>query len=100
MMLKEYAKAKNNCCLVYLGPLQEVVEDLISVRPELERLMPGVTIYLCLRDEFVEKLSQSLLIPISQIKNQKQHFAYLEEVTFDGKDLPSSKLLNVLVHHS
>lgn len=76
--LSDYVKIKDNYCIAYLGVNQHIVDELIHNRTKLERLYPGIHIYICLQDKLLQHPDNQFLIPISILDKSK--FAFIREI--------------------
>jgi hypothetical protein len=76
-----YAAIKNNLCLAYFGLLPEYVVLLKIIRPYIESKFPELKLFICCNDELYYLLHQEEnILKHSEIKNQKNKFAYIREI--------------------
>jgi hypothetical protein len=81
---EQYAKIKNKYCLCYFGHNTEYLVQLKLVRPLIERKFPNLKISLCSRDEH-QSLLEKQDFPAREIKVRRSEFAFMREITHDGK---------------
>ena len=76
--LTQYSKVKDRYCITYLGAANEYLLLLSYLKPAIEAELPGLQLYLCGRDETVEK----------------NEVAFIREITCDLIHHPVERLIN------
>ncbi len=92
LSLEEYAIAKDQCCIGYFGPDKKIMRELIAARPVIERLLPGIKVYVSCRAEYIDP-SAEMMIASTDLKVRRHDFAYFLEIRSDGFASPVKKLL-------
>lgn len=93
--LDQYAKIKNNYCIVYLGASNEYLVQLKLLRPFFELRFKELNIFYCCRDECFKYLEEDKKsIKLTDLKNQKNNFAHIRELTYDGQSHPIMQLID------
>jgi hypothetical protein len=92
--LPHYAKIKDNYCIVYQGPNDEFVTQLIRVRPYIEEQLPGIKIYIACKDELTcSAKGQKTIFAVSTLKERRNQFAYIRHLKNNLRDNPVKQLL-------
>lgn len=90
----QYSKIKNNYCLCYFGYSDEYLVQLRLIRPLLEQQFPGLNICLGCKDDKVHLLQGCQhVLALSRIKADRNNFAHIRELTFNGRTHPVEDLL-------
>lgn len=84
--LAKYSKIKDNYCICYFGNCHEYLVQINLLQSAIVRRFPELHIYISCRDEYVNLLQGSNIIPISLLKSQKENFAYVKEIRFDNSE--------------
>lgn len=89
--LSDYIKVKDNYCIAYLGDDQHTLDKLILNRDKLQKMYPGVQIYLCVKDELVNfNYLHHPIVPLSKLN--KKAFAFIREISDVEEFLQESEL--------
>ena len=92
--LSQYAKVKNRYCICYFGPSREYFEHLISIRPIIEKELPGIEIYLVCRDSFLYLAeNQARIMNQSKLVEMKWQFGYIRELKSNFVNDPVKAIL-------
>jgi hypothetical protein len=85
-----YAKIKDKYCICYFGPNQSFIDQLLYLRPILEKQFKGTSVFLCFLDKHVKEGNgkDAQVLKYSDLKTIKNDFAYIRELTFNMKDNP------------
>ena len=88
--LSNYVEIKDNYCIAYLGGDQHTVDELINNRTKLEKLYPGIHVYICFQDKLLQHPASQFFIPISRLDKSK--FAFIREINEAEEILQESGL--------
>lgn len=92
--LPHYAKIKDNYCVVYQGPNNEFITQLLQVRPHIEQQLPGLQVYIACKDELSYLVAGfKRILFISELKARKNEFAYIRHLKNNLRDNPVEQLL-------
>lgn len=80
MPLVNYIKIKDNYCIGYFGENINIINELKKTKYLIEKDMPGINIFICLLDQFVNDLFQ---IKKSELLNFKKNFSAYQELVSD-----------------
>ena len=79
--LAKYSLIKNNYCIGYYGGSNELVTQLVWLRPLIEKKYPKVKIYLSFNDDVKYLVEdQDRIIFKSELKNKKKELACFNEI--------------------
>jgi hypothetical protein len=93
--LQKYATAKDHCCIGYFGPDKSILRELITARPTIETILPGIKVYIACRAEFINLVPNlDMMIPSNELKSRIHDFAYFTEIRADGSMSPVKQLLD------
>lgn len=90
--LTQYAKIKNKYCISYYGNSNEYLVQLKFVRPHIERVYPGIQIYLACKDETFYLLEDEPRT-LKRSEYCKDNFAYTRELNCDMHTHPVEQIL-------
>jgi len=90
--LTAYAKVKNRYCIMYVGNCNEYLVQLKLIRPSIEKIYPGIEIYLVCKDDAYYLLEDS---PKTLKANEyvKERYGYTRELFCDMQNHPVEELL-------
>lgn len=93
--ITQYAKVKDRYCLCYFGYSDEYLVLLRLIKPLLERRYPGLQLCLGCKDDKTHLLGNCRpILRMSQIKGERENYAYVREMGFDGISHPVEVLLS------
>ena len=78
--LEQYAEICNKLCLIYKGPSKHILTEIVDMCSKLQEYYPDIQVYVSCRDELLDGMESSCLVPLSRLKNLKQEYAYMKEV--------------------
>lgn len=90
--LTQYAKIKNKYCISYYGNSNEYLVQLKFVRPHIERVYPGIQLYLACKDETFYLLEDEPRT-LKRSEYCKDNFAYTRELNCDMHSHPVEQIL-------
>jgi hypothetical protein len=79
--LTRYILIKDNYCCCYLGNSPEYIVALRLIKPQIEKQLPGLNLWISCRDEFLYLLKgETNVIPLSELNEQKSNLSYIREI--------------------
>lgn len=104
---EKYSKIRNNYCICYFGYSDEYLVQLRLLKPLIEHRFPGLNLCFGCRDDRADLLRgcNGLLIA-SRIKAERENFAHIRELRYNGRSHPVEDLLEEsqiqqrCVHHT
>jgi len=90
--LPTYAKIKDRYCIAYFGNCNEYLIQLKLLRPHIQKIYPGIKIYLVCKDDAFHFLKDEINT-LSRSEYDKNMFAYTRELTCDMQSHPVEDLL-------
>ena len=92
--IPEYIKVKDKYCIVYFGESKEYIVQLRLLRPIIEKTFQGLQIYLACKDDYIYLLKdEPRILTASQLKENKNQFAYVREIFCNLNEHPVEQLL-------
>jgi len=93
--LPHYAKIKDRYCIGYFGRSNEYLVQLLLLRPNIERELPGVQIYIaCMEEVFHLLAGHPRVLTYEQLKDNENNFAYIRNLTCNLQDHPVEMLMS------
>lgn len=90
-----YVRIKDNYCCNYLGIAPEYVVALRLLKPQIEKQLPGLKLWIGCRDEFGYLLAgESQVVFQSEMEKRKNEFAYIREIR---NNATSHSILDLMV---
>lgn len=90
--LTTYAKIKNRYCIVYVGNCNEYLVQLKLIRPSIEKIYPGIEIYLVCKDDAFYLLENEPKT-LTRSEYVKERYGYTRELFCDMHTHPVEELL-------
>jgi hypothetical protein len=76
-----YVRIKDNYCCLYLGNAPEYVVILRLLKPQIEKQLPGLKLWIGCRDEFKYLLAgESQVVLLSELEKRKNEFSHIREI--------------------
>lgn len=91
--LTQYAKIKNKYCISYYGNCNEYLVQLKLARPYIEKMYPGIQVYLVSKDDTFYLLEDEPRT-LKRSQYDKNDFSYTRELNCDMLTHPVESLLN------
>ena len=92
--LPYYAKIKDRYCIAYFGFSTEYIIQLRLLRPNIEKTLPGLQMYIACNDNVFQLLQgEERVLTKSQLSNYDRSFAYIRELRCDMTSHPVEKLM-------
>jgi len=94
VVLPHYAKIKDRYCIGYFGRSNEYLVQLLLLRPNIEKELPGIQIYIACMDEVFHLLDgHPHVLTYSQLRENELNFAYIRNLTCDLQSHPIEVLM-------
>ena len=91
--ISRYSKIYNKYCLCYLGPSKEILDILIKKRSDFEKQFKEIEIHIACRDNLFYLLdNKDRILSQSELKENKNNFAYIREVLFEMNVSPEDQI--------
>jgi hypothetical protein len=82
--LPYYVKIKDRYCVAYFGNAQEYLFQLVLLRGNVERELPGIQVYIACKDELFDLIREhDRTLTWSQMRESVKSFAYIRELRCD-----------------
>ena len=83
--LSSYSKIKDRYCVCYFGFCNEYIIQLLYLRPRIEAALPGLELYIGCHDRLAPLTDgYEKIVFVSQIEAQKENFAHIRVINYDG----------------
>jgi hypothetical protein len=94
VVLPHYAKIKDRYCIGYFGRSNEYLVQLLLLRPNIEKELPGIQVYIACMDEVFHLLDgHPNVLTYSQLRENELNFAYIRNLTCDLQSHPVEVLM-------
>ena len=92
--LPHYAKIKDRYCISYFGRSNEYLVQLLLLRPNIEKELQGIQIYIACLDEVFYILSgHPRILTCEQFRENEKNFAYIRNLTCNLQEHPVEALM-------
>jgi len=93
--LPHYAKIKDRYCVGYFGRSNEYLVQLLLLRPNIERELPGVQVYIaCMEEVFHLLQGHPRVLTYRELKDNENNFACIRNLTCNLQDHPIETLMS------
>lgn len=90
----KYVKIKDKFCLRYVGNNTEYIAQLQALRPQIEKELPGLKLFIaCADSEYPRFQNDAQIICITQLNQERDKFGYIREFTNCLQEHPVLKFL-------
>ena len=89
---EKYAKVKDRYCIAYFGPYEKFIQELVSIRPFIEKELEGIEIYISCNPGFMYLVENEPRI-VPRDKLNRHDFGCIREIKYDLQESPVKRLL-------